>query len=314
MKQTRIRMKYITPHIIYLLVFLLMLRGAVYSQILPDNQPGAYGYTAYPIITDRSLYISGEHIYFKVFNNNLEFIDTYPRGTVYYIELVSPDGAVLSQKKVYIDSTGARGSIAIPAGISSGTFFLKGYTRWMRNFGPGVYSYVTVEIVDPASKGLMAVDTVKSTSGKFRERKEDSSGSPVDITGIQKTAGRREPVQCDLIMADEKDPLYCCISVVPENSQGNQKEWSPVEYQGEGHRKIFLPETGGVSLSGRTGFADMKRSAAYSVIYVTFLDDMRRFYCNYADSIGRFWFLFPAMTGEKTILDRKSTRLNSSHT
>ncbi len=58
---------------------------------------------------------------------------------VLYVELIQPNGTSLAQGKVLIDSSGAMGTINIPEGLSSGTYYLKAYTRWMRNCGPEDY-------------------------------------------------------------------------------------------------------------------------------------------------------------------------------
>ena len=101
------------------------------------------------VLTDRGHYISGEIINFRALYRTPEGGGPAQWSRILYVELILPNGTALVQSKVLIDTTGAAGTIAIPDGLSSGTYYLKAYTRWMRNCGPEDFVYTSIRIYDP---------------------------------------------------------------------------------------------------------------------------------------------------------------------
>jgi len=77
----------------------------------------------------------------------------------------------------------------------------------------------------------------------------------------------------------------------------------------------LLPETRGVSLSGKVEFSESGLPAQFAVVYISELGHEREFHCNYADSAGRFRFAFPDKYGEEELFlsadhpDRKGLEL-----
>ena len=94
------------------------------------------------LFTDRNLYAEGEIIQFAAHIGNNE--DS--ASLVLYVELISDTGNQIVGKKFKVERQFAKGSIKIPDQIPSGSYFIKAYTRWMRNFDPSEYSYTQVLI------------------------------------------------------------------------------------------------------------------------------------------------------------------------
>ena len=88
------------------------------------------------LFTDRNLYVSGEQILFTACLYDPEHPEVIPAGKVLYGELITPDGYRVTQGKYPLADGKATGCMVIPAETITGTFYLKAYTKSMRNEGP----------------------------------------------------------------------------------------------------------------------------------------------------------------------------------
>ncbi len=87
------------------------------------------------LLTDRGHYISGETINYKAFYRRPAESSDAAWSRVLYVELIMPNGTPLVQSKVLLD-TSTSGSLLIPEGLSSGSYYLKAYTRRMPTWNP----------------------------------------------------------------------------------------------------------------------------------------------------------------------------------
>ena len=109
------------------------------------------------VFTDRSMYIVEEEIHF-VADLRLEGLPAYANwSSILYVELVAADGKSVVQEKYSILGGRVRGSLIVPSGALTGDYLLKSYTRWMRNRGPGSFSYTPLKIVNPFKKEVSAL-------------------------------------------------------------------------------------------------------------------------------------------------------------
>jgi len=88
------------------------------------------------LICDRNLYIAGERLFFSAFLQIADGSAKTDQGRVLYCEIISPDGNKITGDKYLIENSFASGSVAIPGDIITGTYYLRAYTRFMRNAGP----------------------------------------------------------------------------------------------------------------------------------------------------------------------------------
>ena len=88
------------------------------------------------LFCDRTLYIAGEQLFFSAFIVTEVNWRTSDQGRVLYCEIISPDGNRIAGDKYLIEKLHASGSLAIPDDIITGTYYMRAYTRFMRNTGP----------------------------------------------------------------------------------------------------------------------------------------------------------------------------------
>jgi hypothetical protein len=261
------------------------------------------------ILTDRSLYMAGESVRYRVFSQGQELSFDPDLSKVYYLELISPDGTSLSRVKNFLDTGGVTGLIHIPRDIASGSYYLKGYTRWMRINGPEAYSYLELKIINAGSKKVLTVDTA-SRATIFMQMQEPILFSPGPISAeLTGSFESRSPVSLRLTSTEEF-ALSCCITVARKGSINRLGVSQTMEEHAEQSVSGLIPETRGVSLSGTVQFNDTGKPAPYALVYVSYIGLEKEFLCNYTDSSGRFYFTLPEGTGERELFISASHRQN----
>ncbi|WP_299681695.1 TonB-dependent receptor plug domain-containing protein [uncultured Dokdonia sp.] len=84
--------------------------------------------------TDRPFYFPGETIWFKGYITNAhQDITLLSQGII--VELVSPKGVVLKKSNLSIEDGYTYGEFLIDASWVGGTYTIKAYTQWSKNFG-----------------------------------------------------------------------------------------------------------------------------------------------------------------------------------
>ena len=256
------------------------------------------------LLTDRAHYMSGETISYRAFYQKPAESGDADWSRVLYVELIMPNGTPLAQGKVSLDSAKAVGTISIPEGLSSGTYYMKAYTRWMRNYGPEALAYISVRIYDSFIESALPVDS--------------SGWEPVPAAYLLNRAGvipdqtlncqmersvfqTREEVMVELDLKEGEVPLDVTVSVTRAGLHGNQEYFGQASRSQKEGNSHFLPETRGLSLTGQAVGSSNGIPAPYATIYITMLGAERDFFCNYSDSAGRFYFSFPAYTGSRDL-------------
>jgi len=256
------------------------------------------------LLTDRGYYISGETINYKAIYRKPAEGPDIEWSQVLYVELILPNGSSLSQSKVSINESGARGCVHIPDGLSSGTYYLKAYTRWMRNCGPESYAYTSLRIYDPYNDQVLPVDSLgwePSAVQTMLNQPEMHTPDMLECRLTKDSYGIREEVVADLLWNFPYAPADLSVSVARSGLHSGQRYFRktcPLNLQS---RSDILPETQGLSLTGQAVSSAEGRPVPYATIYISVLGEDKDFYCNYSDSTGRFYFSFPAYTGERDL-------------
>jgi hypothetical protein len=99
--------------------------------------------------TDQDFYMTGETLWFRIYAVDGTFHKPVNVSKVAYVELLGSNSSAIVQSKVQLSSNGGRGSLFIPATLGSGTYELRVYTRWMRNFPSSYFFRKKITIVNP---------------------------------------------------------------------------------------------------------------------------------------------------------------------
>lgn len=86
--------------------------------------------------TDREEYISGESVWFRFFLIDRQTAKPSPDSRIAYFELLNSENRPVIQKRILLENGTGPGEIVLPDTLSSGTYTLRAYTNWMKNFLP----------------------------------------------------------------------------------------------------------------------------------------------------------------------------------
>ncbi|MEA3460329.1 MAG: hypothetical protein U9R49_00530 [Bacteroidota bacterium] len=248
------------------------------------------------VFTDRSVYAVDETIHFVADHTLSGPIGANPWSSVLYVELIASNGQPLVQGKYHLSGGRAEGSLHIPGESLTGDYYLKAYTRWMRNQGPGSFSYTAMKIINP-----------------FRSEVIDPTNGDDAPAGVQHTAYMEGILDCstasDSYRAGEEvllrvkgaspadvNGLVACITVVPEGAIDlSGGLYLPVPGGEEDSFRVrFLPDLGrGVSISG-TVVDSGQVPVPYANLHFSLLGDNPDYFATMSDIHGRFVLNAPA--------------------
>lgn len=243
------------------------------------------------IITDRDIYITGETVYFKILNLSDSILKEIGWSEVVYLELITPEGLPLSQGKFKFGSGGSQGKLEIPEGLLSGNYYLKAYTKWIRNFTPIVYSYKLLSIVNPFNDEVISNTSENNTDWKIITQPVDNKESEVVITN-KEIFGKREKVHVRVSPQNDLPEGYYTVSVVKKDLIKNLSVLN--KKAGIVPDKIrFIPETQGISLSGFVAEGKDTNAIRYNLVHLTLFDGKTVNQGIISDENGKFYFNLP---------------------
>lgn len=263
------------------------------SALLSGQNPSLITGERVQLITDRSLYVSGE---------NIRFVAALIQGgevsesRVLYAELITPDGSRVYGAKFPITNGIAEGSLPIPPELISGTYYCRAYTRVMRNEGPGVYAYTSLKVVNPIRREvqpgslqgeILMADSMITDENAFEVRLDRRSYSPGDT--LHFSAKQRNDGGYTLL----------AVSVLPENTELSHFTPQP-EVSGQDH-SAYYPDTRGISISGKVVDPGSKKVLVGVRVYLSILGSQKDFMAIRTDSMGVFNFSLPPFTGNQDL-------------
>jgi hypothetical protein len=88
------------------------------------------------IHSDRDVYIAGENMFFNIYLTDRQNSAHSKNSRIAYFELLNTANRPVVQKRILLDKGSGPGQIVIPDSLSSGTYTIRAYTNWMKNFLP----------------------------------------------------------------------------------------------------------------------------------------------------------------------------------
>jgi hypothetical protein len=150
---------------------------------------------------DQDFYLTGELLWFRVFNVDGTLHRPSSLSKVAFIEILDSNNKSLVQSKVALDENGGHGSLFIPATLNSGNYLVRVYTQWMRNFPSDFYFQKQITVVNPflrpegaqTKKDIDAVrieffpeggNLIADVKSKVAFKVSDANGNPVNGSGV----------------------------------------------------------------------------------------------------------------------------------
>ncbi len=205
----------------------------IQAQLPCDDLPLPQEHVA--IHLDRNICLAGETIWFKAWC----FLDgqlDQKMSKVLYVEIFDEAQKVIVQEKFLLNKNKAIGSIQIPEDVRSKHYFLKAYTRYMRNFSTANFHYQQLTIVNPFIEGgsiqAKEIGTEDSYSNTAAQPYADSA--PEQKLQIKLKKEKYEAREQIYFQIKSLKPIIADLSTVvrmpglgnqPRQNVVNQNEW-----------------------------------------------------------------------------------------
>lgn len=106
---------------------------------------------------DRPLYLSGETMWLKAYAVDGTSARPLTLSSVAYVEVLDAKNRPVLQGKIALKNATGQGSFVLPGGLASGTYTVRAYTSWMKNFAPETYFHESVTVLNTfAASGAAA--------------------------------------------------------------------------------------------------------------------------------------------------------------
>jgi hypothetical protein len=122
--------------------FLNKLTTSLYAHEAIESKEKIY------IQTDKSFYISGEILWFKSYVVDASRNRIFSLSKVAYVEVLNRDSKPILQGKILLQKGIGSGSFFIPLSLPTGTYKIRAYTNWMKNFGADYYFEKNITIAN----------------------------------------------------------------------------------------------------------------------------------------------------------------------
>jgi hypothetical protein len=255
------------------------------------------------LFTDRTLYIAGEKILFSAYVQSEKVTEQPELSRVIYCELITPDGNKISGNKYLINSFYAFGYLAIPEDITTGIYYVRAYTKVMRNRGPSYYHYTKLKIVNPRLGEVRAITEENYLSENISD--EELQEIPGNLFLISADKSQYTPEDTVHISINGTGMIQSSLkgislSVVPEYSVFQDKVILPENGQLK-NSGFYYPETRSLSITGNLTDSTTGKLLSHTRVNLSILGQGRDFMAIRTDSAGRFFFSLPDYTGYRDL-------------
>ncbi len=296
------------PLIALFCLALSLLACAGYGRSPADQPAEAFPMEKLRIVPDRFLYLDGDTISIHLFSSRWDNERPYSLSVIAYMELLDRNERPVSISAITMNGTTGSGCLKIPEGAVSDYYYIRAYTKWMRNAGPAVFAYATVCIINPARPLYLS-------SPEGMEMRTDTAGyslipalasenhSLLITAGLERDVFRcreevrvtigtflsgHKPVQACLSVsvypAMEPDP---CLAGISSMTGGPKTDFtvSPGSIQ-------YLPEHEGLLVSGTVRKQESGTALDHVLVTCSLLGSSKQFMVYTTGSDGKFRFVF----------------------
>lgn len=140
---------------------------------------------------DKPYYVAGEDIWFKAYVTVSQFNFLSAVSKIMYVELINNQNEIVESRRLPVISGLAIGDFKLPDTLGEGSYRIRAYTNWMRNFDEDKFFDRTFVIGNSFSNGLItsseftySEDEKKRKVGHAVIRLKDLKGLPVSNRAV----------------------------------------------------------------------------------------------------------------------------------
>jgi len=126
--------------------------------------------------TDNNYYPIGESIWYKAYAVYAYTNQLFDHSNVLYVELISPESKIVSRNITRLEGGLGHGDfiLADSLGVKPGTYQLRAYTNWMRNYGDDFVFKKEIQIITPNKENAILSKENNNTKTVSKSKKDNS--------------------------------------------------------------------------------------------------------------------------------------------
>lgn len=254
------------------------------------------------IFTDRMIYAVGENILFRIFNISPHDMKVQGWSTVAYLELIDVDHVSLARGKYVFGKNGAEGTLEIPVSVPTGNYYLRAYTKWMRNFSPSAYAWRVITVVNPFKDEIRG-SAATVDFGAMPKKDTGRIDHAIQCSATKKHYGKREKVTLEVTVPHNmpESPDGYCLSVARTPAVDSDL----IRMNGKEHENTedtaairFIPELKGMSVSGRIVTKEGNLPSPDAHVHLSVMGEHPDYLGVATDAYGRFILPLPERSGQ----------------
>jgi len=160
--------------------------------------------------TDREFYMVGEEIYIACQSYEPVLQRILELSKIVYIEFYTSRNQIIEQVKIEMDKGIGSGFVKIPKRLSSGIYYVRAYTNYMKNLGCEGFSYSSVTVLNPFQE--------LSPEGQNNSSVPTLQKCSVHPEGGQVVYGSPNTMVCEF-SDNTGHPVPCNARVIDNNNQ-----------------------------------------------------------------------------------------------
>ncbi len=229
-----------------------------------------------------------------------------------YVELLGRGEQLVARTRIAMEDAMGKGWMAIPRGITSGNYYLRAYTSWMKNSGPEGFAYSLVSVVNPFlplyhGGNVNLSDSIHKTGKPLNKTPgAKQSGTPLRELGLSIKIGMensifkpRERVNVTIGVHDSKNkPVHTHLSAsvyLTDTSLVFDSGLNPVGSASmiipDSGKVLHFPELTGPAVSGRLVEKGSGRPSAGTLVSCSGTNPVSQFQVFRTGPDGRFRFV-----------------------
>ncbi|WP_111306734.1 hypothetical protein [Confluentibacter sediminis] len=220
---------------------------------------------------DKDLYTTGSTIWLKAILT--KSFDNVPSNLskILYIELINSKESIIEKKLIKIDNGIGQGYFDLPSALTKGTYLIRAYTEWNKNFDPDFFFEKYIQVFTPLDNNYQenAISNVTLIKDPNGDNHLKAILNPFVLDSLHKNKLSLyiniDNVKDSVSIKKEKGDSYQIDYIVPKESElatlelitSNQKKYSKTIVLDENFIDLqFFPESGELvhGLSSKVGF------------------------------------------------------------
>lgn len=308
--------RYIRIYALYFSTFtfsIVLFNQTLFSQEKSEST-GIYFKENLIINTDRSIYITGEKVWFNVIALNNLTNTPSANSKVVYVEFLDRNNFPLRQLKVRIENCSGSSVFIIPENLASGNYVIRAYTSWMQNWQADQFCHKTISVVNPfgsfESLALQSSTSLQSSSVNVSSKEKNNLNPPSESKGeiiykiipdkagysfrekvnlmIVATDASGKPIESDLSVSIAKSGIVNPEEKTEKRPENSQAELSMIS---KNQDPEYLPELEGHLIYGNIRLKETGEPLKNSGISLSYVGKVARCQFSNTNGNGEFYFV-----------------------